>query len=365
MIKCSDERNRMNSIITTIGEESGRKIVVKEAVYPEGAFHLRDVLTYHDILEKTYAPAKACPVEFRDGRLVFEFIEGESLEDRYRRAAAEKDKETFRCLLQEHRALLYANAENETVFHGGSDFVRKFGDPSPYEGKPGFRISNYDAIAGNILYTDAGPVFIDYEWVMTFPMPQDEVVFHCVRDLYYHIRKLEEFYPLQDAMKELGVETDLDTLQKSYRHFWKDVVSEENGESFALSKALLMKKNLTVPELLEKVQETNRQLRADLDQAADGWKKSSESAEYANRMWKECAQAVSELNSRMNSQEKMEADIRATVQGQFDVKYADLMKEYQKLNSDRDIWKNRYQAVVSTKSWRAVNKVRKAIHKGE
>lgn len=368
LIKCSDERSRCFSIITSIGMEAGKKVVTKEAVYPEGKAHLQDVLRYQETLKKAYPAVRICPVVMEDEKLVFDFIRGESLEERYRRALGNRDRSGFERLLTEHRNLLYENPENETVFSGGENFTRRFGDPAPYEGRPGFRVSNFDAIAGNILYTEESTVFIDYEWVMDFPMPQELVVYHCIRDLYYHLEELEEFYPLQEAMKFLGITTDLETLQTGYLSFWHDVVREKDGSSFALSKALLLKGTYgekDIPQMLENERKENTELRQKLQDASDGWKKSSEATEYAHRMWKECSQAVSELNAKLTRQAKDSAAEKEGMKADFDRRYAALEQEYQKLNADRDIWKGRYQAVISTKSWRMVNKVRKAMHKSE
>ena len=92
-------------------------------------------------------------------------------------------------------------------------------------------------------------------------------------------------------------------------------------------------------------------------------------------MWKQCAAAVFDLQGRLaridEEWEKKYALQDATWTGKYnaekiraDKAYADLMKEYQVLNRDRDIWKSRYEAVTETKAYKATEKVRKVLRKG-
>ena len=91
-IKCSDERTRAYAITTTIEKKDGGFSVVKEAVYPQGQAHLENVASYAPLLTKVYRPIKACPVTYTDdGKLVFDFLSGESLEKRLRGAVRRGD----------------------------------------------------------------------------------------------------------------------------------------------------------------------------------------------------------------------------------------------------------------------------------
>ncbi|HUM83173.1 MAG TPA: hypothetical protein PLN48_05280 [Lachnospiraceae bacterium] len=373
LIKCSDERNRMFSIITTIAEASGKKIVMKEAVYPEGAAHLKDMQRFGKMLNDTYAPVKVCPAVLRDGILYFDFIKGESLEERYLEAFKAEDRDTFRRLLLQHKEILTSNKKNRIEFTDSCSFRDWFGDSAPYMGQAGFAVSNFDAIAGNIIFTGEDTVFIDYEWVMDFPMPQDLVIFHCIRDIYYHIPNLEDFFPLTDAAKFLGIETDPEILQKSYEHFFNYVISEKDGRSFAAIKRAALKNCVQADSILK----DNEQLGKELKRVTEEWKSSAETASFTGRMWQQTDQALNEIQ-RKNQQlvKKLgehEADLKRqeeTLNDRYnhlkidtDRAYADLMAEYQKLNQDRDIWKSRYEEVISTKSYRAAQKARKVFRK--
>ena len=357
LVKCSDERSRRYSVITTIIEEGDEKHVLKEPVYPEGEKHIRELVSFRDVLSAAYPQIIPCPVRIEDGKAVFDFIRGESLEKRYNEAVESGDPKAFEKILDCHRDLLCANPENEEIFSPSDAFRAWFGSAAAYEGKPGFRAANFDAIPGNIIFSENGPCFIDYEWTMNFSMPKDLVIYHCVRDFYYHNDRVEEFYPLEKAMRYLGIGTDPDLLQKSYEHFFGQVIKDPDGRSFGLIKSASKRSRIGIGELREE------KARAD------------ESAEFANDMWKQCAAAVFDLQGRLaridEEWEKKYALQDATWTGKYnaekiraDQAYADLMKEYQVLNRDRDIWKSRYEAVTETKAYKATEKVRKVLRKG-
>ena len=357
LVKCSDERSRRYSIITTIVSEGDKKYVLKEPVYPEGAEHIRGLISFRDVLSSAYPQIIPCPVRLEEGKAVFDFIEGRSLESRYNEAVESGKAEAFEKVLECHRDLLCANPKNEETFSPTEEFREWFGSAAAYEGKPGFCAANFDAIPGNIIFSENGPCFIDYEWTMNFSMPKDLVIYHCVRDYYYHNDHVEDFYPLEKAMRYLGIGTDIDLLQKSYEHFFGRVIKDPDGRSFGFVKTLAKRSRIGIRELQE------------------GKAKADEAAEFSRSMWQQCSTAVFDLQGRLDrindEWEKKYALQDATWTGKYnaekiqaDKAYADLMKEYQVLNRDRDIWKSRYEAVTGTKAYKATEKVRKVLGKG-
>jgi hypothetical protein len=117
---------------------------------------------------------------------------------------------------------------------------------------------------------------------MDFSMPKDLVIYHCVRDFYYHNDHVEEFYPLEKAMRYLEIGTDLDLLQKSYEYFFGRVLKDPDGRSFGLAKAGARRSRIGIGEL------------------RDGKARADESAEFAHKMWKQCSAAIFELQSRLD-----------------------------------------------------------------
>lgn len=248
--KFSDERCKDFCIKTVIAEDNNALTVYKEAIYPEGIGHINRFVYNKEQLIKYY-DIKLCDVQVCGERAIFEYINGELLEDRYCKAAEAGDKEAFGKLLREHKKYAIGNSENITVFCQSDEYREVFGDGSIFEGKPALHLSNYDAIASNIVYTNDQPVFIDYEWVFDFVVPQDVVIYHCIKDVYIHHAKFENIYPFEEAMKELNVETDLQTLENTYRAFHDYVICGKGkaDDAYAIIKAICLKKTRTLSDL--------------------------------------------------------------------------------------------------------------------
>lgn len=350
LIKFSDERNRRNSIRTTIlrDEKSGVKYVVKEAIYPEGRGHLEDMLQYKAVLDEMFPFVTACPVEKKDGALWFEFVRGESLEDRYRSCVKEQDRVGFLQLLDYHASLVAGKEENSCTFCTTPEFERVFGECSELEGSEGLKISNFDAIPGNIIFREEGPCFIDYEWVFLFPMPKELVLFHCIRDLYFHLPSLEEFYSLEEAMKYLRICRPLEILEEAYRNFHHYVICENDGASFAGTKAGALKERRDVQYYINDAAYARREW----EKCAKYWQGAVSRNAEIETYWQQAAQANYQLNARLLKAEELLAK-----------KEKELSEEIQRLSHERDVWKQAYETVTHSKTWRAAQKLKKTLGK--
>ena len=365
-IKCSDERSRFYSIITTIARTEEGLTVFKEACYPEGKEHLARVASYGPLLEETYAPVKACPASFDGTRLTFRYLAGESLEKRMRRAAAAGDAGLVGDLLLAQKAILTGSPDNDTDFMTSPEFEKWFGDAEAYAGCRGFKRSNFDATASNIIFEEDGVCFIDYEWVMDFVMPADLVLYHCARDAWYHIPELKDLLPLAAAMRLLGVKTDLHVLQRSYEHFYNYVITDPGGLSFATAKRAALKEHTGLADLK----------RPHLPSGGQGG--------TASEMWRDCNEAVGVLQGRIGrlkaelAEEKKKYaelddawfrrwdEVRAEAalnKAQFDDRYAHYMEAYRAMEADRDTWKGMYEDVTGSRSFKAMQKVKGVIGK--
>ena len=360
-IKCSDERSRRFSIITTIAQTDGGKRVFKEACYEEGREHLRRISSYAEILEKAYAPAKACPVEYDGEKLTFAYLTGESLEQMLREAVRNGDAAYVKDLFIRQKSILTACPDNETEFVPSDEFERVFGAAEPYVGLPGFKVSNFDGIAGNIIFEGDDVYFIDYEWVMTFVVPKDLVLYHCLRDAYYHIAGLGELLPLKSALKILGIKTDMHVMQRSYEHFFEYVITEPDGTSCAVAKQSSLKEHTELKDLRKPAIPSGNMGGTAYD------------------MWRECDRAVAVLQGRIGKLEKELADEKAKyarLDYEWFRRYDEVRKElvtnrdayaaekahmeysYKAMETDRDTWKRMFEDVTGSKSYKALQTVK-------
>lgn len=350
LIKFSDERNRRNSIRTTIlrDETSGERYVTKAAVYPEGTGHLKEMLAYKKALDEMFPEIRTCPVEEREGVLWFEYIKGESLEDRYRECIREQNRAGFLQLLDYHIALIEGKEDNRCTFQRTPEFEKIFGECRELEGCQGLRISNFDAIAGNVIFQKEGPCFIDYEWVFLFPMPKNLVVFHCIRDLYFHVAELEKFYPLKELMEYMKIDHQMDMLEEAYRRFHHYVICENDGASFAGAKAGALKEQRDVQYYIQDAAYARREW----EQCAKNWQGAVQRNAEIETYWQQASQANFQLNARLVKAE----DSLAIKEREFEA-------EKNRLIQEKEIWKQAYETVVHSKTWRAAQKLKKTLGK--
>ncbi len=309
-IKFSDERNKKYSIKTIIVKDEEGKYVVKEPIFPEGTEHIENIVRYAALLKQYYSNVEICPVQKVENKLIFEFISGKSLLDCYKECLEKKNVEEYKKLLQYHKECVLGSEENRCIFHSTPEAERVFGALAFLDGAEGIKVANFDATASNILICGNKPLFIDYEWVCEFPIPQDLAVYHCVRDSYLHLSELEQFFPLQEAVEVLGIKSEVAKLEEAYVTFFKNVIREENGQSFAEKKITCLKRKRTIKEYIE----DNRYAHTEWQQCAENWKESCKANEKLNGEienirieWEKCAknwEQVSKENERLIEENK-------------------------------------------------------------
>lgn len=247
-VKFSDERRREFCVKTIIAEDNGNVKVYKKAIFDEGTVHIRSIVDNAGLLGNYY-DVEICNAVFDGDTAGFDYIKGQSMEDRYIAAMKKQKPEEIKRLLLIHKGIILGKKENETVFSQSRQASEIFGDCSMFEGKKALRCCNYDAIAGNIIFVSDNPVFIDYEWVFNFPVPVDVVLYHCIHNFYEHYPEMEDVVSFNDAMECVGVISDMDALEKTYRSFFDYVISDGSEEGFALMKAICLKRTRTLQEL--------------------------------------------------------------------------------------------------------------------
>lgn len=395
-VKFSDERSKKYSIKTTILEDI-KKFVVKEAVYPEGEEHIQNIFANKDLLAKTYSGVQICPCELDANKLAFDFIKGESLQNKYLKCVENGDKTRFEELLNIHKALVIGSDDNVTKFQETDSYNTIFGDGKAFVGAKALKISNYDAIASNIIYVENQPCFIDYEWVYDFSVPLDVVLYHCVVDMYLH-HDIECFYPVEEAMRFLGVEIDLELLKASYENFFHYVIRDEALGSFAETKRMCLKESKDVQAFVadnkvahsewekcanswKEAVEANATIQSQLDESRKmheetvvHWKAALSSNEDKDKeiarlntqlyeavmtnkeienYWKESNAALARVNGEKAALEKN----LNTIQNELN----NCRVEAENARNEANMWKNNYDAVMNSTTWRVCRKLKKFI----
>lgn len=209
-------------IVTKIvRDEQGQKVVYKEALREEAKGHINRLAENREKLLK--AGSDVTPVELiecNDGKAVFPFVKGESLEDIISNNLT--GREDIMTAIFEACCVLYENngkALRLTDFEMTEEFANVFGSDYSEEelqllnSKKCMKISNIDSTFANIVKDDNG-VFIclDYEWIADCPIPEDYLKY---RTVYYYFCDnrpyVEKYISEKEYMTELGFsEEDLE-----------------------------------------------------------------------------------------------------------------------------------------------------------
>lgn len=297
--KFSDERNKKYSIQTTIIEKENKKFVEKTPIYPEGIEHLKNICSYHDILENAYPNVRICPVTFEENKIVFDYLEGHLLLDEYEKCMNLDDKAAFFKLLEKHYQIICGGDDNLGVFEENEETKKWFGGMKIFKGKPSLKVANFDAIPSNIVVGD-GISFIDYEWVFSCGVPVDLVAFHCIGDAYLHLENLEKFVPLQEAMHILRIFTPVEEMKKLYQTFYRNVIEEETDICFAEKKFECLQEMKKISNISEELQFA----RSEWEKTAKNWQGSCEENGRLNERIRELEKENDELNTIVEQKEK-------------------------------------------------------------
>lgn len=356
--KFSDERSREYSIETRFEETESIRKVIKSAIYPQGKKHLQNIIRYAEVLSKAYPNVRVCPVEEKNGELYFDYIDGELLSSSYAETAEKRDQEQFYQLLKKHRDIILGGKENQTIFVESDESRKWFGNLSQFDGQSGLKVSNFDAIAGNIIMRENQPVFIDYEWVFECVLPTDLVVYHCVSDEYLHNEKLAEVVSLEDALMSLGIKQNISELHEAYKHFFRMVVCDADGKSFADMKFLCLKQtkedckdaNLKLEEKEKEIACLSAEvsgLKKELNKTLDYWKQSSE----ANRNYEKELQKMKSVFGQFGNAEEVQR-LLAEKDAQLKA-YDEVVQHMQKV----------YNPITKSLLWRGARKIKRIIKK--
>ncbi|MBR4412184.1 MAG: methyltransferase domain-containing protein [Lachnospiraceae bacterium] len=142
--KYSMDRDDAYCIKTKIFEENGVKKVEKACVYEAGKTHIANIKKAMEELRKRYFGSdldvnEILSYDEKEGRLVFEYIEGKTLDVLIDECILNNNKEGFEKLFETYKFFISFNEE--------------------------YPVFNIDFIFSNIIVNDAGWHLIDYEWV--------------------------------------------------------------------------------------------------------------------------------------------------------------------------------------------------------
>ncbi len=205
-IKYNRTRKEEFQIKTEIIREDGQLWVEKWALSEKGADHIRSFRDKYEALKRQHVHLKAAePQVSEDGmRVRFAYITGQTLAEKLGEEIS-RGQAPLEAIKAAAEKICEVRPEYLAPFRITDRLTEVFG-PVPKFADRSMAVSNIDALMENILVTEDGWYFLDYEWVYDFPVPLGFVKY---RILFYFYRKygsLMEYESAEDFLKEFGMD---------------------------------------------------------------------------------------------------------------------------------------------------------------
>ena len=218
-------------------ERAGVYRIKKSPMFPEGKAHIYNMKKSYEALTKAFADSKAGVrinrFEESDEGLAFDFVKGESLQDKVLALAKLNEVDEIRKLFSEYYDLLCEMGE-ETAgdFVPSEEFAEVFGTGYSFgQEKVTKDIADIDLILSNIIVDDEGKKnIIDYEWCFFFPIP---VAYIYYRSMHYFFHEFGSELPLtfDAAVAPVGIDEAKDEI---YRQMEKNFQAYVKGKTVPL-----------------------------------------------------------------------------------------------------------------------------------
>ena len=234
-IKYNRTRKEEFQIKTEILEENGTKWVEKSALTEAGKAHIRSFRDKYEALKKQHVNIQAAePQISEDGRTArFAYLTGKTLAEVLGenigsgQAPVEAIREVLGKICQVYPEYLspFVITDRLTEVFGP---VPKFQDQA-------MAVSNIDALLENILVTEKGWYFLDYEWVYDFPVPLGFVKYRILFYFYRKYASLMEYAGPEEFLKEFGMDEELLEAYGDMEAAFQSYVHGDNQDLYLLN----------------------------------------------------------------------------------------------------------------------------------
>ena len=222
-VKYNNLRSPEFQIATTIYEEDGVRIVEKSPCCDEAVAHVVGFQKNYELLKKAHRSVSVAEPVI-DGNVVkYEFFTGKTLEDKYQEELADVDTLLIHIRADVNRIYDY-DPEVIVPFKMTPEFERVFGDGSSLEGEAATLAANVDLAFDNIMQQDDRWILIDYEWVLTIPVPVSFLRYRSV--IYFwnrHYTHLIRFYTKEEYLVKVGMDPKYmemyDEMEERFQQF--------------------------------------------------------------------------------------------------------------------------------------------------
>jgi hypothetical protein len=209
VLYCKYNRERLAKfqIGTIVFKHNDQLAVKKSALTGEAVDHIKNIYTNYELLKHNFKEIGIASAELTDNEVLFEYVEGESLEHRLLCAVTARDKdEIFRLLNTYNGILRDIGFKNYQNFKSCPEFEGIFGIDVELANTNCFDISNIDLSFENIIYTTKDEYkIIDYEWVFNFPIPVDYIIYRSVTLFFRNNAYLSNLITIEELWEYFGI----------------------------------------------------------------------------------------------------------------------------------------------------------------
>lgn len=219
-----NRRTKEYNIKTSQIDEDNVSYIIKAPQTSESKKHIETIEKNYHLLKSFYCENEILLNRFIniDGILQFEFIQGETFEKQL-------DNELFTNGYEKALGRIKAffgivKGKGATVpFVKSEEFVKVFGDVDTSildEKMQSIEVTNVDLIFSNVIINDKWNL-IDYEWVFTFPIPFEFVIYRSIKNYTQH-NKNREFIQKR-LLDDFGITEamiiEFDKMDKSFMRY--------------------------------------------------------------------------------------------------------------------------------------------------
>lgn len=230
-------RNRLPKyqLATYIIKEKNKIFASKTPLLPEANQHILNIFSNYNKLRTQYNTLNLAGIELKGNRLLFEYIEGASLDIILFNYIKNNDIDAFHSTVQSYIGYLKSLGTVTHVSNINTEFEVVFGIQPEFSDTEYLEIANIDLTFENLIVHDRFFIGIDYEWVFDFPIPLDYIIFRSMNMFYWKFGDyLHHFMPIEDMYKKYSIKY-ADVYSEMEKGFQKYVLGEDINEKYLKS----------------------------------------------------------------------------------------------------------------------------------
>jgi Predicted glycosyltransferases len=237
---------------TFLIESDGAKYFKKVPLNSDARGHITNIFSNYEILKKLTSPLlDFVTADLNGHEIFFEYVTGESLEQRLLKAAIAKRKTEFFDLLKDYKeAICSLQTFRCDNYASTTSFKDIFGIDIFLEDELCFSVSNIDLTFENLISTHANNLkVIDYEWVFEFPIPVDYIIYRAVTLFFRNSGYLKDFVTIDEIWDYFRIDAHKLSIFQSLNDGITDYVYGSASQQRLLTQYI--QPHPSLPEILE------------------------------------------------------------------------------------------------------------------